>query len=106
MLTKIISMLMIFLIQNTQNRESAALRLKVDEVLRPVRGAQNGSFINLEELTEEELVLIRSGMRKWRPGHERTPRSLGRYDARMKFKRVPSPRASELGNAVDRNDSR
>src|ERR1700722_270792 len=45
-LTNIVSMLMIFLIQNTQNRESAALQLKVDELLRAVRGAQN-TFINL-----------------------------------------------------------
>jgi low affinity Fe/Cu permease len=57
-LTNIVSMLMIFLIQNTQNRESAALQLKVDELLRAVRGAQN-AFINLEELTEEDLVSIK-----------------------------------------------
>src|ERR1700689_5817112 len=56
--TNIVSMLMIFLIQNTQNRESAALQLKVDELLRAVRGAQN-AFINLEELTEEDLVRIK-----------------------------------------------
>ncbi len=57
-LTNIVCMLMIFLIQNTQNRESAALQLKVDELLRAVRGAQN-SFINLEELTEDDLVRIK-----------------------------------------------
>ena len=57
-LSNIIAMLMLFLIQNTQNRESAALQLKVDELLRAVRGAQN-SFINLEELTEEDLVRIK-----------------------------------------------
>jgi low affinity Fe/Cu permease len=51
-------MLMLFLIQNTQNRESAALQLKADELLRSVRGAQN-AFINLEELTEEDLVRIK-----------------------------------------------
>ena len=56
-ITNIVSMLMIFLIQNTQNRESAALQLKVDELLRAVRGAQN-AFINLEELTED-LVRIK-----------------------------------------------
>src|ERR1700731_3861619 len=50
--TNIVSMLMVFLIQNTQNRESTALQLKVDELLRAVRGAQN-SFINLEELSEQ-----------------------------------------------------
>jgi low affinity Fe/Cu permease len=52
--TNIVSMLMVFVIQNTQNRESAALQLKMDELLRAVRGAQN-TFINLEELSEEDL---------------------------------------------------
>jgi low affinity Fe/Cu permease len=52
--TNIVSMLMVFLIQNTQNRASSALQLKVDELLRAVRGAQN-SFINLEALNQEDL---------------------------------------------------
>jgi len=56
--TNIVSMLMVFLIQNTQNRESAALQLKVDELLRAVSGAQN-AFINLEDLTEEDLERIK-----------------------------------------------
>jgi low affinity Fe/Cu permease len=49
---------MLFLIQNTQNRESSALQLKLDELLRAQRGAQN-AFINLEELTEQDLVRIK-----------------------------------------------
>jgi low affinity Fe/Cu permease len=52
--TNIVSMLMVFVIQNTQNRESSALQFKIDELLRAVRGAQN-TFINLEELSEEDL---------------------------------------------------
>jgi low affinity Fe/Cu permease len=52
--TNIVSMLMVFLIQNTQNRESSALQLKIDELLRAVRGAKN-AFINLEDLGEEDL---------------------------------------------------
>ena len=52
--TNIVSMLMVFLIQNTQNREGTALQLKIDELLRAVRGAQN-AFINLEDLGEEDL---------------------------------------------------
>jgi len=56
--SNIVAMLMLFLIQNTQNRESAALQLKADELLRAVRGAQN-AFINLEELSEEDLVTIK-----------------------------------------------
>src|SRR6202451_50042 len=52
--TNIVSMLMVFLIQNTQNRDSSALQLKVDELLRAVRGAQN-AFISLEDLNEDDL---------------------------------------------------
>jgi low affinity Fe/Cu permease len=52
--TNIVSMLMVFIIQNTQNRESLALQLKIDELLRAARGAQN-SFINLEEVSEGDL---------------------------------------------------
>src|SRR4029077_2856990 len=50
--TNIVSMLMVFLIQNTQNRESSAPQLKLDELLRAVHGAQN-AFINLETLKQE-----------------------------------------------------
>ena len=56
--TNIVSMLMVFLIQNTQNRESSALQLKIDELLRAVRGAQN-AFIDLEDLNEEDLNLLK-----------------------------------------------
>jgi low affinity Fe/Cu permease len=52
--TNIVSMLMVFLIQNTQNRESSALQLKLDELLRAVRGAQN-TFIKIEDLNEDDL---------------------------------------------------
>src|SRR5580700_2453887 len=56
--TNIVSMLMVFLIQNTQNRESSAVQLKLDELLRAMQGAQN-SFINLEGLTEKDLDIIK-----------------------------------------------
>ena len=52
--TNIVIMLMVFVIQNTQNRESCALQLKIDELLRAVQGAQN-TFINLEELSDGDL---------------------------------------------------
>jgi low affinity Fe/Cu permease len=57
--TNIVSMLMVFLIQNTQNRESTALQLKLDELLRSVRGAQN-AFINLEDLNEDDLKRLKA----------------------------------------------
>jgi low affinity Fe/Cu permease len=45
---------MVFLIQNTQNRDSAAMHVKLDELLRAVQGAETG-LADLEDLTEEEL---------------------------------------------------
>jgi low affinity Fe/Cu permease len=57
--TNIVSMLMVFLIQNTQNRESSAVQLKLDELLRALQGAQN-AFINLEGLEDEDLDRIRA----------------------------------------------
>jgi low affinity Fe/Cu permease len=55
--TTIITFLMVFLIQNTQNRDSKAIHLKLDELIHGVVGARN-SMINLEELSDEELKKI------------------------------------------------
>jgi low affinity Fe/Cu permease len=52
--TTIVTFLMVFLIQNTQNRDSAAMHVKLDELLRAVQGAETG-LADLEDLTEEEL---------------------------------------------------
>ena len=56
--TTIVTFLMVFLIQNTQNRDSRALHLKMDELLRTTKGAHN-VLLDFEELTEEELDKIR-----------------------------------------------
>jgi low affinity Fe/Cu permease len=52
--TTIVTFLMVFLIQNTQNRDSVAMQIKLDELLRAVKGAHT-ALANLEDLTEEEL---------------------------------------------------
>ncbi len=52
--TTIVTFLMVFLIQNTQNRDAKAIHLKLDELIRSVKGARN-ALIDLEELSEEEL---------------------------------------------------
>jgi low affinity Fe/Cu permease len=52
--TTIITFLMVFLIQNTQNRDSEAIHLKLDELLRAVEGARD-SLVDLEEMSDDEL---------------------------------------------------
>ncbi len=56
--TTIVTFLMVFLIQNTQNRDTEALQLKLDEIVRSIKGAKN-QVLDLEELDEEELDKIR-----------------------------------------------
>jgi low affinity Fe/Cu permease len=58
--TTIVTFLMVFLIQNTQNRDSAAMQLKLDELIRAIDGAHNG-LLDLEELSSEDLARIRAG---------------------------------------------
>src|SRR5215203_1261327 len=55
--TTIVTFLMVFLIQNTQNRDGAAIQTKLDELIRA--GAAQNTFIGIEHLTEEELDRIR-----------------------------------------------
>src|SRR5215211_2962772 len=57
--TTIVTNLIVFLIQNTQNRESAAIQLKLDELIRSARGAHN-ALLDMEELGERDLEQIRS----------------------------------------------
>lgn len=52
--TTIVTFLMVFLIQNTQNRESRIVALKLDELLRGVEGART-AFINSDHMSDEEL---------------------------------------------------
>jgi low affinity Fe/Cu permease len=56
--TTIVTFLMVFLIQNTQNREAKATQIKLDELIRASHGAHN-ALLDLEELTERDLMRIR-----------------------------------------------
>ena len=56
--TTIITFLMVFLIQNTQTRDTYAMQLKLDELIRATKGAHT-VLLDLEELSEEELIALR-----------------------------------------------
>lgn len=56
--TTIVTFLMVFLIQNTQNRDTAAIQLKLDELIRATNGAHN-ALLDLEELDEASLAEFR-----------------------------------------------
>ena len=63
--TTIVTFLMVFLIQNTQNRDAHAMQLKLDELIRAIKSARN-SLIDLEEMSEDELRTLEEEFRKLR----------------------------------------
>jgi low affinity Fe/Cu permease len=63
--TTIVTFLMVFLIQSTQNRDSKAMHLKLDELIRSGRSARN-ALVNLENCTDEELAEFEEEFKKLR----------------------------------------
>ena len=61
--TTIVTFLMVFLIQNTQNHDAKVVHLKLDELIRALAGARN-SLVDLEELSEEELKKLEKEFRQ------------------------------------------
>jgi low affinity Fe/Cu permease len=57
--TTVVTFLMVFLIQNTQNREARVTQLKLDELIRAVAGARN-SLVDMEHMTDEELAQLQA----------------------------------------------
>jgi low affinity Fe/Cu permease len=54
-LTTIITFIMVFLLQNTQNRDTMAIQLKLDEIIRSLKGSSN-KLVKIEESTDEEIT--------------------------------------------------
>src|SRR5256886_12513672 len=63
--TTIITFLMVFLIQNTQNRDAKAIHLKLDELIRALKGARN-QLVDLEDLSDEELKKLEEQFQRLR----------------------------------------
>jgi low affinity Fe/Cu permease len=57
--TTVITFLMVFLIQNTQNRDGAAMQIKLDELIRAVKGAHN-ELVDLEDMSDQELEQVKA----------------------------------------------
>ena len=70
--TTIVTFLMVFLIQNTQNRDARAMHLKLDELLRAVREART-ALVDLEDMTDEELDQLQHEFEQMR---QREPKRL------------------------------
>jgi low affinity Fe/Cu permease len=67
--TTVVTFLMVFLIQNTQNRDAKAMHLKLDELIRAVKGARN-QLVDLEELSDDDLKKLEEQFRRLRKHSE------------------------------------
>ena len=74
--TTIVTFLMVFLIQNTQNRDAKAAHLKLDEIIRAVKGARN-ELIDLEKVADEDLTSLEKQLERVRKKAERNGNNPG-----------------------------
>jgi low affinity Fe/Cu permease len=85
--TTIVTFLMVFLIQSTQNRDSKAVHLKLDELIRAVRGARN-NMVDLEKLSEKELQDLAD---EFSALHDRACAAAKTKDGRKQLRAVEAP---------------
>jgi low affinity Fe/Cu permease len=84
--TTIVTFLMVFLIQNSQNRDAAAMQAKLDELLRAVARAR-GDFIGIEHMTDAEIEKIREALER-ETGHTKTAKGGKRASADESVERL------------------
>jgi low affinity Fe/Cu permease len=92
--TTIITFLMVFLIQNTQNRDGAAIQAKLDELIRAGHG--ENTFIGIEHLTEEEVAEFRERCEKAARAHGRDVEVEMKLKAEAATKPIPTGKKKAL----------
>lgn len=70
--TTVITFLMVFLIQNTQNRDAKAMHIKLDELIRAVKGARN-QLVDVEHLSDDALKKLEEQFQRLRKQSEKSP---------------------------------
>ena len=95
--TTIVTFLMVFLIQNSQNRDGAAMQAKLDELLRALTGARD-KFIGIEHLTDQQIELVRAALEK-KAGELK---SKAKTDARKKGKTAIKEEVDTVDRLLDR----
>jgi low affinity Fe/Cu permease len=107
--TTIVTFLMVFLIQNTQNRDAKAIHLKLDELIRGVKGARN-RLVNLEEWSDAELKQLQEqfervrtkAMKKAEGAAESLDDAAGQVHATAHQARAVAEHAEETIDRADR----
>jgi len=105
--TTVVTFLMVFLIQNTQNRDARAIHLKLDELLRGVKGARTG-FVDLEDLSDKDLARLQHEFEKLRRDHgdELEPEDAAfEHEIEHKIEEVEKERQEEREKTPGRRDA-
>jgi low affinity Fe/Cu permease len=102
--TTIITFLMVFLIQNTQNRDGAAIQAKLDELIRAGHG--ENTFIGIEHLTEEEVAEFRERCEKAARAHGRDVEVEMKLKAGATTKPIPAGKKKALAATKSASKSR
>jgi low affinity Fe/Cu permease len=84
--TTVVTFLVVFIIQNTQNRDAKAIHLKLDELIRAVQGART-ELVELEELSDEDLAALQEEFHELRSHFDKRAEEIGVEHGRRKARR-------------------
>ena len=85
-ITDVVTFLMVFLIQNAQNRDTSVITLKLDELLRGVKGART-SFIGLDKMSDEELEQVKKEFARLRKSYAPLDDDIDDIDKELRSRR-------------------